>query len=100
MYISTVDLINVEYQSTLEINVCNIPASCFFANLSVVEPMIFKSDDIDFLLSIGYTDKEIISADGYIADTQTTKYLLSISTSEDFYDYLNKNVNWIIKKYN
>ena len=52
---------------------------------------IMSKEDIDFLLSIGYTDKEIISQEGYIADTSTTKYLLSISTSEDFYDYLKEN---------
>jgi len=53
--------------------------------------IINTKEDIDILLSLGYTDKEIISAEGYMVPESITKSIVESSTDPTLVKYLLDN---------
>ena len=53
--------------------------------------IIDTKEDIDILLSLGYTDKEIISAEGYMVPESITKSIVESSTDPTLVKYLLDN---------
>ena len=57
---------------------------------------ILTKEEIDYFLSIGYTEEDIVRSNGFAATEDLIKYLISLKTKDgvvdpEFYDYLIEN---------